>query len=69
MRQIVDCSQESLTAFVRSVAAEGSLIETDGWSGYNDIENYGYLHYPISISATGDPAHVVMPHVHRVASP
>lgn len=68
MQQIVDCTQASLTPFVESVAEPGSLIETDGWVGYHDLGNVGYLHFPTSISATGDPAHVVMPHVHRVAS-
>jgi hypothetical protein len=28
----------------------------------------GYNHRPTNVSATGDPAHVVMPRVHRVAS-
>ena len=46
----------------------GTEIRTDGWSGYNGIEAMGYKHIVTNISDSGDPAHVVMPRVHRVAS-
>ena len=32
------------------------------------VVNQGYDHQPRSISASGDPAHIVMPRVHRVAA-
>jgi len=47
--------------------ARSSEIHTDGW-GYNDIGRYRLGHHVTNISASGDPAHVAMPDVHRVAS-
>lgn len=42
-------------------------IHTDGWVGYSGIDSLGYTHR-ITISASGDPAHILMPRVHLVAS-
>jgi transposase-like protein/predicted RNA-binding Zn-ribbon protein involved in translation (DUF1610 family) len=66
--RIPDTSAGTLTGFVSSVAAPGSVVYTDHWSGYNGLDAAGYRHWPTSISAAGDPAHVAMPRVHRVAS-
>lgn len=44
------------------------MVLTDGWRSYRRLPAAGYVHKPTSISASGDPAHVVMPGVHRVAS-
>lgn len=68
LRRIRDASAESLTAFVRSVALPGATIHTDGWSGYTDLAAAGYLHRVTVIRTNPDPAHVVMPRVHKVAS-
>jgi transposase-like protein len=68
MRRIPDVSGESLVPFVCDVAEKGSEILTDGWSGYNDLSKCGYKHERVVISDTGDPAHVSMPGVHRVAA-
>ena len=35
---------------------------------YNELGAAGFVHHPTNISASGDPAHVAMPRVHRVAS-
>ena len=35
-------------------------VRTDGWSAYSGLANQGYDHQPRSISASGDPAHIVM---------
>jgi transposase-like protein len=66
--RIPDCSEETLTAFVSAVAAPGSVVYTDHWSGYSGLSAAGFRHWPTNISASGDPAHVTMPRVHRVAS-
>ena len=68
MAQIPDLSAPSLRRFVRDNVRRGSELRTDAWSGYNGIEVMGYRHIVTNISDTGDPAHVVMPRVHRVAS-
>jgi len=43
-------------------------LEGDSWQGYSGLASAGFLHHANSIAASGDPAHVVMPRVHRVAS-
>lgn len=68
MAQIPDASAISLRTFVQANVCEGAEIHTDGWSGYNGLDSVGYTHVVTNISASGDPAHVVMPRVHLVAS-
>lgn len=68
LARIADFSADSLVPFVRWAVAPGALIRTDGWQGYRPLGAAGYDHDPISISASGDPAHVALPAVHRVAS-
>ena len=46
----------------------GSVVHTDGWKGYNNIAEKGYTHKVTIISQSDDPAHKLMPRVHRVAS-
>jgi hypothetical protein len=48
--------------------ARDSEVHTDGWEGYDDIGTYRFRHVVTNLSVSGDPAHVVMPHVHLVAS-
>lgn len=68
MRHIPDASGETLVPFVCDTVRLGSVVQTDGWGGYNQVEKNGYLHQPIILSSMSDPAHVSMPGVHRVAS-
>lgn len=68
MRQIPDVSGSSLMPFVCDVAEKGSKIMTDGWGGYNQLTKCGYGHDSVVLSDTGDPAHVSMPGVHRIAA-
>jgi transposase-like protein len=70
MRRIADCSEASLTPFIVEAVEPGAVVATDGWKGYSSSKliKAGYKHSPTNISASGDPAHVVMPAVHRVAS-
>lgn len=68
MQHIPNVSGNSLNAFVCSAVQPGSVVHTDGWSGYNDLASHGYQQQRVVLSATGDPAHVALPGVHRVAS-
>ena len=68
LRRIRDVSADSLLAFVRDTVEPGSAIQTDGWRGYAGLNAAGYQHTVTVISAAADPAHVVMPRVHKVAS-
>ena len=68
MRRIPDVTKATLTDFVLDHVARGAEVHTDGWQGYFDIGRYRFKHVVTNVSASGDPAHVVLPHVHRVAS-
>jgi transposase-like protein len=68
MARIPDLSAPSLRSFIRDNVQIGAEVRTDGWTGYNGIEVMGYEHTVANISHSDDPAHVVMPRVHRVAS-
>lgn len=68
MRYVPDASGTSLLPFVQDVIAPGSVVLTDGWGGYNGLSENGYTRKITVLSSSGDPAHVSMPGVHRVAS-
>ena len=68
IRRIPDVSGASLIPFVCHFVEPGSVILTDGWSGYNDLPKHGYTRNKTILSNTGDPARVAMPGVHRVSS-
>jgi hypothetical protein len=68
MRRIPDASAEVLTDFVLDNVARGSEVRTDGWRGYDHVGRYRFTHVVTSLRQSDDPAHVVMPEVHRVAS-
>ena len=68
MARLDDASADSLIPFVKSTVSEGALVCTDGWAGYLPLCRHGYQHRPTSLRATGLPAHLAMPGVHRVAS-
>src|SRR5271166_537753 len=65
---IKDVSGASLLPFVQSAAVPGALIHTDGWGGYSGLTAAGYKHEVTVVSASPDPAHVVMPRVHNIAA-
>jgi transposase-like protein len=68
LRRVHDASASSLTAFAQFAIEPGSEVHTDGWKGYAGLAKEGYKHHAVSISSSGDPAHVVMPGVHKIAS-
>jgi len=68
MQLIPDVKARALESFVADAVEPGSSVLTDGWSGYSGLPSLGYDHVVINQSASPDPAHVLMPGVHRVAS-
>ena len=68
MKRVSDFYHSSLIPFVQGVVKTGSEVRTDSWKGYNDLAKLGFMHKKINVSATGDPAHVLMPGVHRISS-
>jgi transposase-like protein len=69
LKQIPDSSGDSLGGFVKSVAAPGSEIITDGWKGYSGLAEMGYAHRPTPLRGKGrQAANAVLPRVNRIAS-
>lgn len=68
MATIDSGAASQLIPFVQDTITPGSVVRTDGWSGYVPLPEHGYTHDRISQRAGGNPAHVTMPAVHRVAS-
>ena len=68
MAQVDDVTTESIVHFTQAAVCEGAVIHTDGWRSYCSLKRLGYDHRPKAIASSGDPAHVVMPRVHRVAA-
>ena len=68
MRRVPDVSGDSLVPLICDVAEPGSEILTDGWGGYNSLTEHSYTHSRTVLSDSGDPAHVTMPGVHRIAA-
>jgi len=68
LRQIMDVTADSLIPFVCEMVEPGSIVKTDGWSGYSRLNEHGYIHDKTILSSSASPAHVSMPGVHQVAS-
>ncbi len=68
MQRIPNASKDVLTDFVLDHVARGCEVRTDAWRGYNGVGEPRFSHVITNVKASGDPAHVAMPEVHRVAS-
>jgi transposase-like protein len=68
MQHVPDVSQESLVPFVCGAVEPGATVHTDGWQAYWTVPDHGYEHKRTVMRQQSDPAHVVMPGVHRVSS-
>jgi transposase-like protein len=68
LRHVPDVRTDALVGFVTDVAAPGSTIRTDGWRSYKPLARHGFVHRRTELASFPEPAHVVMPNVHRVAS-
>ena len=68
MRRIASSAARDLVPFVQAAVLPGATVLTDGWGGYNPLPTHGYTREKVVLHGGGNPAHVVMPAVHRVAS-
>lgn len=61
-----DASSESPNTALVELVEPGSIIQTDGWSGYSNLNNVGLSHVVIRKNFNvGDD---LLPHAHRIAS-
>jgi len=65
MRRIPDASDVSLWPFIHDAIEPGSVIHTDGWSGYDSLSKSVYVH-EITTRKTG--VSDLLPRVHLVVS-
>jgi transposase-like protein len=68
MQRVAGITKESLIPFVIAAVEPGATVHTDGNQAYWTVPDRGYEHERTVMSQQNDPAHVVMPGVHRVAS-
>jgi transposase-like protein/predicted RNA-binding Zn-ribbon protein involved in translation (DUF1610 family) len=64
---INDASTSSLHAFVCENVDKDSSLITDGWNGYNGIENLGFSR-KIHVQKNEEDTDKLLPHVHTIAS-
>jgi transposase-like protein len=66
LRRVVDASAKSLEAAVQEGVEPGTVVRTDGWGGYSQLESLGYAHRVIR-----QDSHIgenLLPLVNRVVS-
>jgi len=65
LRHVPSRDGKTLSGFVQENVVEGALVHTDGWGGYDELANKGYVHEPLALD--GDPertaAHLPMIHI------
>jgi transposase-like protein len=66
LKRVPNASSESLDNAIEQAACKGSVIQTDGWSGYNQLESLGYIHE--IVRKDSDIGDNLLPHCHRVAA-
>jgi hypothetical protein len=64
---LADASGDSLGPFVQATTASGTIVHTDGWSGYSGLRALGYDHRPRSQRAA-PPGEQLLPRAHRAVS-
>ncbi len=66
LKRVPNASSESLENAIEQAACKGSVIRTDGWTGYNQLDSLGYIHE--IVRKNSDLGDNLLPHCHRVAS-
>jgi len=67
LRVIGDASGGTLEKAIAEMVEPGSIIRTDGWTGYNGLREKGYTHVVVQHQEE-EPGHDPTPLVHRIAS-
>lgn len=69
MKRLDDGSAASLEGFVKAVVTPGSVVHTDGYTGYLNLIACGYDHRPVILKGRGrEAATELLPRVHLVVS-
>lgn len=65
---VPDASAGSLMPFIEQAVAPGSIVHTDGWTGYDPLKGMGYRHRITFLKGQKESASELLPRVHLVAS-
>jgi transposase-like protein len=70
MRRVPDASAQSLESFVVESVEPGSVVHTDGWSGYGGLKKKGYAHEATPQARLDEPGAQddLLPRAHQVVS-
>lgn len=69
LRTVPTASRANLSQFLRATVEPGSLVRTDGWQSYRGaVPDAGCQHDRVVELGAEEPAHDLLPGVHRVAS-
>ena len=68
LARTVNASAASLEPFLLSAIEPGSIVHTDGWNGYTNIELKGYTHEVSFLRGRKRLASTLLPRVHKVVS-
>lgn len=68
LRRIADATKSSVEPFICDSIEPGAIVQTDGSPVYGSIQQYGYTRNKIVQLGAGDPAHITLAGVHRIAS-
>lgn len=66
LKRVVDASSASLEPAIEQSVALGSVIRTDGWKGYSQLNRFGYIHEIVRKEA--DVGANLLPSCNRVAA-
>ncbi len=66
LRRVADASAKSLVPAVQESVEQGSVVRTDGWSGYVPLPSDEYKH--LVVRPSGEVGENMLPLAHRVAS-
>ena len=67
LEKIPDASGISLKNFIERNIEPSSIIITDGWPSYSELEKIGYMH-KVQRSVVKEEGEEILPNVHRIAS-
>jgi hypothetical protein len=68
MQVVPDAKAPTLRGFLQANVEPGAVLLTDGYSSYPLAIGGTYTHKPCNVKGSGQPAHIPLPGVHRVAS-
>ena len=64
LRHVPNRSGKTLSEFVQKNVVEAAVVYTDGWGGYDELANMGYVHKPLVINGDNEKTDAHLPMIH-----